>query len=357
MIRADRVQYEIGDFALNVSLEVGHGEYFVLLGASGAGKTLFLESLAGLRRLRAGSIQVGEEDVTAAPPGARRIGYVPQDWVLFHHLDVRGNIAFGLKVRRVSRPKREKEVRRLAEMLGLGALLDRRILGLSGGEQQRVALARALAARPSTLLLDEPVSALDEPTRDTVCRELVKLQRKADVSVLHVCHSFEEARLVADRIGVLCRGRVVQVGTADELMQRPADTYVARLLRLANVFQGDAVPADGSSRVEGDGFTLCGPPAKGKIEFLVRPWDIGLAAGDVGEGVNLVEGRIVEFSLAGPSARLRIDGPLPLEAVLPRQWVDETSLAVGRKIRLCFPREAVHIFAEPSDPRPHDGPK
>ena len=344
MIRAESVNYAIGTFALDASLKIGRGEYFVLLGSTGSGKTIFLECLCGLREGVGGAIWIDESDVADSEPADRNIGYVPQDGALFNHLDVRGNIAFGPRVRGMSRAHCEEKVVDLAETLGIQHLLGRRIRGLSGGERQRVALARALACGPAVLLLDEPVSALDEFTRDRVCRELVQLQRQTGVSVVHVCHSFEEARLVADRIGIIGDGRIVQTGTADELMSRPTNRYVANILRLANVFTGRATPEPGGSQIKLDGTSLSGPAADGDIEFLVRPWEIRLADGSEEPETNSAEGKIIEFSLAGPTARVRIDGPMPLLIILPRQAAEGGALEEGKSIRVVFDRSAVHVL-------------
>ena len=344
MIRAEAVTYEIGTFGLNAFLEMERGEYFVLLGSTGSGKTIFLECLCGLREDVGGTIRIDGTDVAGSEPADRNIGYVPQDGALFNNLDVRSNIAFGPRVRGMSRSHYEGKVADLALTLGIQHLLDRRIRGLSGGERQRVALARALACDPAVLLLDEPVSALDEFTRDRICRELVRLQRQTGVSVVHVCHSFEEARLVGDRIGIIGEGRIIQTGTADELMSRPANRYVANILRLANVFAGRATPEPGGSRIELDGTPLSGPAADGDIECLVRPWEIRLADGGEKPGTNSAEGKIVEFSLAGPTARVRIDGPMPLLIVLPRQAAEAGALEEGKTIRVAFDRSAVHIL-------------
>jgi len=338
------VQYRIGDFSLCVSLEVPDGEYFVLLGATGSGKTLFLECLCGLRSTLDGRVEIHGMDVTQAEPGVRRIGYVPQDGALFHHLDVRGNIAFGLRVRGISRTERDHRVWEMARTLGIHALLGRRIQGLSGGERQRVALARALVCRPDLLVLDEPVSALDAFTRDAVCRELAALNRGTGVTVIHVCHSVEEARLVSDRIGVLRQGRIVQVGTTDDLMMRPAGSYVANLMGLENLFSGKASRTAEGSLIDVNGLQIRGPDAQGEVELLIRPWEVRFVLEATESAVNSMEGRIAELSLAGPLARVKVDGPCPLLAVLPRGHEALGDLKVGRLVRVEFDRSAVHVF-------------
>ena len=239
MIVAEQLRFRIGTFDMDASLSVGDNEYFVLLGMTGSGKTLFLECLAGLRPIESGRVAIGKTDVTDAAPRFRRIGYVPQDGALFDHLNVRDNIGFALRVQGERGDKRYAVVSELAGTLGLSALLERPIAGLSGGERQRVALARALAAQPSVLLLDEPVSALDEFTRDSVCAVLARVQKEMNIPVIHVCHSSEEAGMVADRIGIMDSGRVVQTGTIKDITAAPASPYVARLLRLSSFSGSD----------------------------------------------------------------------------------------------------------------------
>ncbi|MBN1419489.1 MAG: ABC transporter ATP-binding protein [Planctomycetes bacterium] len=242
MIRIEGLGFAIGDFALrDISLDVAGGEYFVLLGKPGSGKTLLLECIAGLHRIGAGAIQVGDRRVDRLEPGARGIGYVPQDYALFSRLRVRGNIAFALRVRRSERTERAARVAELAGLLGIGHLLDRSVAGLSGGERQRVALARALAARPSVLLLDEPVSALDPETRERVLLELRAIQRETGTTTIHVCHDLDEMRSVADRVAILDRGRLLQTGAPEEIRRAPATPAIARLFRLGSIILRDGI--------------------------------------------------------------------------------------------------------------------
>jgi len=233
VIRVRDLSFRAGDFEVrDVSLDVARGEYFVLLGPNGSGKTLLVSCLCGLIRARAGRIEIGGRDVTRAEPRLRRIGYVPQDYGLFPHLDVARNVTFALRAAGVRRAAALAAVAPLVETLGLGRLLDHRPDTLSGGERQKVALARALALRPSLLLLDEPVSALDGPTRAEVLEQLRRVQREFAVTTIHVCHSIDEAAAVADRAGVMIAGRLVQTGRLEDLIERPADAGVARLLQV-----------------------------------------------------------------------------------------------------------------------------
>lgn len=201
--------FGIGQFAMvELDLRVAQGEYFVLTGPNGAGKSILLKLLCGLYQPSGGSIRINGREVHALPPWQRRIGYVPQEGVLFPNRDVYGNIGFGLEVRHVDRKARRRAVERTVDLLGISHLLDRSPSGLSGGERQKVSLARALVLEPDLLLLDEPVSAIDESARDAVCRELRQTQSALGLTTVHVSHNRRETRLVADRIGILRSGRL-----------------------------------------------------------------------------------------------------------------------------------------------------
>ena len=231
MLTVENLNLTVGDFRLrDVSLAVGADEYLVLMGQTGSGKSLLVQCICGLVEPDAGSIIIGGLNVTAREPRARRVGYVPQEGGLFPHMNVQSNITFPLRVRGVSG---RDHLRDVIDMLGLGHLLRRRVRTLSGGEQQKVALARALVSRPALLVLDEPVSALDEPTRRDVCRELLKIRREWHIPTLHICHNSEEAKSLADRVAVMADGQIVQTGTLTDLRASPADDAVARLLKIS----------------------------------------------------------------------------------------------------------------------------
>ena len=215
-VQLDRVTYSIGSFAMQeLSLAVRGGEYFVLTGPNGAGKTMVIKLIAGLISPAAGSVLIHERPMNCTPPWERNIGYVPQYGVLFPNRSVRGNVAFGLEMRRKTKPAIDAAVDHSADMLGIGPLLDRPVGGLSGGERQKVCLARALAIEPSLLLLDEPLSAIDEDTRDSLCRELRDIQACLGITIIHVSHNRRETEMVADRICTLTAGRVAAIMDAN----------------------------------------------------------------------------------------------------------------------------------------------
>jgi ABC-type sugar transport system ATPase subunit len=219
MIALEQIHLQIGIFSLvDVNLQIEPGQYGVLMGRTGCGKTTILEAVAGLRPVRSGRILLGNREVTALHPAARGVGYVPQDLALFPSLSVREHLRFALEVRRLPQGNRVEE---LAQLLGITALLDRRPQGLSGGEAQRVALGRALAFRPSVLLLDEPLSALDDDTRADMIALLKRVQQAEHVTVLHVTHSKTEAHALADRLFLVADGRVLERERSDV----PSDNF------------------------------------------------------------------------------------------------------------------------------------
>jgi ABC-type sugar transport system ATPase subunit len=212
VIRVQSVTVQVGKFRIDdVSFEIPSGEYGMLMGKTGSGKTTLLEAVAGLKPIRAGSIVLGDLDVTELRPAERHVGYVPQDGALFSTMSVRDHLAFALEIRRVSKPEIASRVEELANLLEIEHLLTRSPRGLSGGERQRVAIGRALSFRPSTLLLDEPLSALDDDTREQLYSLLKHVQQHTGVTTLHVTHHQHDVARLADKLIRIEDGVVVVV--------------------------------------------------------------------------------------------------------------------------------------------------
>jgi molybdate/tungstate transport system ATP-binding protein len=273
VIQVEALSITLGSFVLrNVNLSVERGEYVVIMGPTGSGKTVFLECLLGLHQPQCGSIRVDGGCMDSEPPERRNLAYVPQDYCLFPHMTLRQNIAYGMRLRHFAADRQVERVRTLSERLGITHLLGRRPLHLSGGERQRGALARALAIDPSVLLLDEPMSAVDEHTRDSLCDLLKGLQKELGVTVLHVCHSLPEALSLADRIAIFGRGTILQQDRPSTVVNRPADSFVARCVGSANIISGCGL-ADVTGRwFESDGWKVrSGHVPEGPCFLTVRP--------------------------------------------------------------------------------------
>lgn len=346
MIRVEDLNYTVGGFSLrDVALDVEAGEYCVMLGKTGSGKTLLLECLAGLRRVASGRISIDHRRVEDAEPRLRGVGYVPQDYALFSTRSVRENIRFGLRLRDIPRREQDEAVSDLAQMLGIDHLLERSIDGLSGGERQRVALARALAIRPRVLLLDEPVSAVDEQTRDAILADLKAIQRQMHTTTLHVCHNTREMQIVADKVAVLHEGRILQVGTPERLRRQPADANVARLLRLGTILQGVAATDGPDPSIDfGDFAVSANTNAAGEVAALIRAGMVDLVPDYSPQAIAAT----VQAVWSEPaSVGLEVStGQHLLRVEVPRPEARQFDLRHGARIAVAIPSEAVYVFAE-----------
>ncbi len=309
--------------------------------------------LCGLRRLDAGRVYIAGQDVTCLEPGQRGIGYVPQDYALFPHLSVERNIDFGLRARGMQRREISRKTAEVAEILGIRHLLHRRIAGLSGGEQQRVALARALAISPKVLLLDEPVSALDESTRESVCMELRRVQTELGVTTVHVSHNVEEAFSVADRGGILVEGRFHQVGRLSELLRRPKTEFVARFMRCENLLSGVCVGYDEDLactgvRVGEVEFLVPGH-YQGDVKLMIRPENIRLsfsAAEQSDSNATILRMEIMRKVDRGAYIRLELVGPLRLVAHMPHAGLNQLEDRCRSQQEAIIPQDAVHVLSQ-----------
>ena len=321
-----------------IDLEVRRGELLAVLGPSGCGKTTLLRLIAGFEAPDAGTVTVGGRLVsgptTFVPPERRRVGIVVQDHALFPHLTVAGNVAYGLSGRRKD-PRREARVAEVLELVGLQEMARRYPSELSGGQQQRVAIARALAPRPNVVLLDEPFANLDAVLRARMRTEVADILRAAGATVVLVTHDQEEALSLADRVAVLNRGRVVQVGPPDQVYRNPADAFVAR-------FVGDAglVPArsDGRSLDTALGRLLVAgdPPSPGPALAVVRPEAVRLTPAPSGNGRVLAatyfgHDQLVDVSVSADGAEL----------VLRARVGSERLFAAGDRVEVDVTEEVV----------------
>ena len=335
-------------------LPVGQPHVTVLFGPSGSGKTTILRCLAGLERPSRGRITfAGEtwfdaETGGQAPPQARAIGYLFQDYALFPHLTVAGNITYAIP--ELDRHERRARLDEMLRLLRLEGLEDRRPSQLSGGQQQRVALARVLVRRPQLLLLDEPLSALDAPTREQVRGELRGLLRGQGVPTVCVTHDWMEALALADEVAVIAGGRVLQVGPPDEVFSRPADADVAAIVGVETVVTGkiferkDDLAALDVGKVR---LWAVEPSGRGEAFYLcIRAEDVTLEIGarPSSSARNHLAGLVTEVRPAGPVSRVTMDCGFALTALVTRQAAQDLALKAGASVTATVKASAVHLI-------------
>ncbi len=347
MIRTENLAITIGEFQLRrISVSVERGQYLIILGPPGSGKSVFLQCLCGLRHISEGKIFMSDREVTHIEPRLRSIGYVPQDYALFPHLNVRENIAFGLR----GRDGASGKVDRISRMLDIRYLLKRDVLNLSGGEKQRVALARAIVMEPEVLLLDEPVSSLDEATRQDVCELLRDVQMRLNLTVIHVSHNLEEAFSVADRAAIFRGGRVEQVGPISQLLRRPATEFTARFMRCENIFKGEIISHDSQqsiSMVEMGGMKLAVPrECHGTVKFMIRPEDVVVESESDAQSnqPNSFVARLVAWRDFGSYVRLHLKCEFDIIANLPRSSLSGLDSEKYPSMQVKFPCSSIHVL-------------
>ncbi len=306
-IRAESVVKTFGKVrALDgISLLIEPGELFFLLGASGCGKTTLLRCIAGLETPTSGSIHFGERDVTSMPPHKREAAMVFQSYALWPHLTVGQNIAFGLEERRIPKPEIKRRVEEALEMVQLPGFGERSIDQMSGGQQQRVSLARALVVKPRCLLLDEPLSNLDAQLRVEMRREIRRIVKENGLTGIYVTHDQEEALAMSDRMAVLSRGNIGQIGTPEQIYRDPRSAYVANFIGETNIISGDVIETRGrfalvttpagpiAGRITDPDWT---PSPADPVRLSIRPeaWRLHKTTGD-----NEVSGTIVDRAYLG----------------------------------------------------------
>lgn len=350
----------LGAFSLSgIELAVGAGELFVLLGPSGAGKTVLLETIAGFHRPDSGTIRLGGRDITEEALERRRVAFMFQDYALFPHLTVRGNIAFGLSGKGAGASA--SRTRELQTRLGLDAILDRKPAGLSGGEKQRVALARALAAEPELFLFDEPLSALDAHTREGLRDELKRFLRELGIPAIFVTHDQTETQVLADRLAIIREGRVVQVGTPAGIFNAPADEFVARFVGMENVIpgrvlavvpEGAEIEVNGGRKIQAVAFAsgtgrevfVCVRPEDLTLASKARPIPEPMVAPVASKHSNRFEGLVTSIEAFGPVLNIGIDCGFQLSAYLTRQAFFDLGLRTGDRVLVAFRAEAVHVI-------------
>jgi len=345
MITIDNVNIRLGEFDLReIDLSIEKNEFFILMGPTGAGKTVLLEAIAGLIRVDRGRIVVGGRDVTGLPPEKRGVSIVYQDYSLFPHLTVRDNITYGLHFHRMPKDEANKRLDRLVDELDLAHLLNRLPTNLSGGENQRVALARALIVSPQVLLLDEPLSALDPGFREELRRGLKGLHEHTDATFLMVTHDFSEALSLADRAAVMDGGMIKQVGEMKEIFQRPESAFVADFVGMKNLFTASFHGT--KAAVDGLEVELGRSPDNGHGYIAIRPEDVVLSKRKLYSSMrNSFRGTVTDVTDQGLyyEVSIAVEG-VTFKSLITKSALFDLEIGEGSETYLSFKSTAIHTF-------------
>jgi molybdate/tungstate transport system ATP-binding protein len=346
MIQIEDLETRLNGFNLHeINLLIEEGEFFMLMGPTGAGKTVLLEALAGLIPVKNGKILIGGKDVTRLPPEKRGIGIVYQDYALFPHMTVMENIKYGLHFHQLDKEDAEKTLGKMIEELDLTHLENRLPLNLSGGELQRVALARALMVKPNVLLLDEPLSALDPNFREEIRHYLKRLHQSSQATFLMVTHDFAEALSLADKGAVINRGRIEQIGTMENIFQRPGSQFVADFVGMKNIFE-----------VKFHGFRACvgeklqvelGQLSSENHRYIaIRPEDISVdKIGSLTNGVNAFRGTVKALVDQGFYYEVHVQiAKLIFKSLMTKKYIIELKIREGTDVFLSIKPDAIHTF-------------
>ena len=337
----------LGEFFLrDINLEIKNGEYFMILGPTGAGKTILLETIAGIYRPDKGEIIAHGEDITHIPPKDRNISMVYQDYMLFPHLNVEQNIAFGLKLRKTPKEEIKSEVEKTSKLLDVYHLLHRYPATLSGGEKQRISMARAMVIKPYALFLDEPLSALDALTRDKLRQELKRIYSVTKTTMVHVTHNFEEIFSLATRVAVMNEGRIVQVGSPSDIFRKPNCEFIANFVGVENLFKGRSTIEDGTAHVSIDGVDIFSAQQKsGEVFISIRPEEILISEQPFKSSArNSLKGKVVKILNLGATVKVTIDVGIPFNVMITKQSLEHMGLKERTTAYIIFKASAVHMF-------------
>lgn len=351
MLKVEQLSKQLGDFTLrNVSFNVTEGEYFVLLGASGVGKTVLLEAITGILPIDSGSVTLDDRDITYEKIQKRDIRLVYQDQALFPHCTVRQNIAYGLTARNHKRTEINSRVNALAEEVEVTHLLERKPATLSGGEAQRVALARALAMQPKCLLLDEPLSSLDIGSRSEMRALLRRINRK-QFTMIHVTHDYEEAISLAKRVGIMENGKIVQVDTPQQIFKHPKSEFVARFIGIRNFFPGELIKDSQSHdtsaifMTSGLQFSVLSDEEPGEGNVIFRSQDVTIAMRPSSSSArNEFKGTIIDIANARLGVEVIVDIGVEIAALITQDSVSKLDLVFGKEVFVSFKASAVKFI-------------
>lgn len=353
MIEIDNLIVKVGDFKIEVDeMIVDNGEYAVLMGPSGTGKTILLETIAGFRAPIKGEIKINGKNVTNLPPDKRNVSYVPQDYALWPNMNVYDNISYGLKLKKIDKEKIHKKVLEIVEIMEIKDLLNRYPSTLSGGEKQRVALARALIIDPEAILLDEPLSNLDTKTKEQIKDFIIYLHKKLRFTAIHVTHNPLEAIELGNKVAIMIKGKVLQVGTPIEIFSNPRNLEIAWLHGKPNIIIGEIIGMkEGVAIIKIEDLKIAAiydkePILGSKVMAILRPEDIVLSKKFLKTSArNVIECIIKEVDEKGGLINIKLEhNNFKMEALITKGSYEDLKLSPGKKVYASFKASALKIL-------------
>ena len=345
MISIRELNIDLQEFQLeDINLDIAENEFFILMGPTGAGKTILLEAIAGLVSIKSGAIYIGGNDITVLPPEKRDIGIVYQDYTLFPHLTVMGNITYGLHFHRIDKKKSQDRLDQLLEILDISHLQHRLPARLSGGEKQRVSMARALMIEPKVLLLDEPLSSLDPGFREEVRNSLKNIHRSSNVTFLMVTHDFAEALSLGTRAAVMNKGTIEQAGDVADIFEKPCSPFVADFVGMKNLFQAFF---RGTKAVIRNVEVEMGRKSDNSHGYIaIRPEDIVISREVFSSSMrNTFAGIITDVFDRGFYHEIHIKtGDIVFKSLITKRSLIKLKLAQGSDVFISFKASAIHKF-------------
>ncbi|NLF45460.1 MAG: ATP-binding cassette domain-containing protein [Syntrophomonadaceae bacterium] len=355
LLEVSGLNVRCGKFKLNnITFSLHKKDYLIIVGPSGAGKTMLLETLAGLRRSDSGQIVLGKEEISTWPPEKRGFGFAYQDSLLYPFLNVRENILFGARAQKKQGQRAIiNRLERLVDYMGIGHLLDRHPVSLSGGEKQRVSLARSILINPPVLLLDEPLSALDPQTRDMMRALLYDIHKTEGIGIIHVTHNFDEALQLGNQMIVMDQGRILQQGEPTEVFDKPGTCWVAKFLQIENIISGRMQRKNGAVWFDNREYAwslgpltnFSGAANSREVSAILHSWQIELSPPQVCDGKPNSWNAIVEKIIPNShSIDLTCGGSGRWQISLSRKEWEKHHLEVGAQVTLSVDPEQVHFI-------------
>lgn len=347
LLEVKEISIDLGEFNLkNISLKVERRDYITIIGPTGSGKTLLIETVAGFYRPASGRILLNNIDITEFPPEKRGMSIVYQDYMLFPHMNIYDNIAYGLRKKTRDKNEIKREVEHISEVLRISHLLYRMPLTLSGGEQQRVAIARALVVKPKLLLMDEPFSALDVKTKEDIRSLVKKAVREYEATVLHITHDFEDVFTLANKVIVMKNGMLLQTGSPEDVFSRPVENFVADFVgtnvldcRVMGSMQNLTVLKCGEVTI------YTADKAEGRVKVSVRPEEIIVSANPIKTSArNMFKGSIIEMSKRGQMIWLFINAGIMLKVVITPSSAEALGISEKKEVYVMFKAAAVKVI-------------